>query len=36
MAKVAVLSMLNVEKLGKKLTAAGRLKLRPLCVYCTD
>ena len=36
MAKDAVSTMLNVEELGKKLTAAGRLKLRLLCVYCTD
>ncbi|MCO5381121.1 MAG: DUF169 domain-containing protein [Methanosarcina barkeri] len=28
--------MLNLEELGKKLTEAGRLKLRPLCVYGTD
>lgn len=28
--------MLSVEELGKKLTEAGRLKLRPLCVYGTD
>ena len=27
---------LNVKELGKKLTEAGRLKLRPLCVYGTD
>jgi hypothetical protein len=27
---------LNVEELRKKLTEAGRLKLRPLCVYCTN
>lgn len=28
--------MLSPEELGKKLTEAGRLKLRPLCVYGTD
>jgi len=28
--------MLSLEELGKKLTEAGRLKLRPLCVYGTD
>ncbi len=28
--------MLNIQELGKKLTEAGRLKLRPLCVYGTD
>jgi hypothetical protein len=28
--------MLNVQELGKKLVKAGRLKLRPLCVYGTD
>lgn len=28
--------MLGLEELGKKLTEAGRLKLRPLCVYGTD
>ena len=28
--------MLRPEELGKKLTEAGRLKLRPLCVYGTD
>ncbi|MGB9927605.1 MAG: DUF169 domain-containing protein [Methanosarcina sp.] len=28
--------MFNIEELGKKLTAAGKLKLRPLCVYGTD
>ncbi|AKB28076.1 hypothetical protein MSSIT_1357 [Methanosarcina siciliae T4/M] len=28
--------MLSVEKLRKKLTEAGRLKLRPLCVYATN
>ena len=28
--------MLNILELGKKLTEAGRLKLRPLCVYGTD
>jgi hypothetical protein len=28
--------MLSVEEIGKKLTEAGRLKLRPLCVYGTD
>ncbi len=27
---------LSVQELGKKLTDAGRLKLRPLCVYGTD
>jgi len=27
---------LSVEELGKKLTEAGRLQLRPLCVYATD
>lgn len=29
-------AILNVKGLGKKLTDAGRLKLRPLCVYGTD
>ncbi len=28
--------MLNLKELGRKLTEAGRLKLRPLCVYGTD
>jgi uncharacterized protein (DUF169 family) len=28
--------MLSVQELGKKLVKAGRLKLRPLCVYNTD
>jgi len=28
--------MLSLEELGKKLTEAGRLKLRPLCVYGMD
>ncbi|WP_440948585.1 DUF169 domain-containing protein [Methanosarcina sp. T3] len=28
--------MLSVEELGKKLTEAGRLQLRPLCVYATN
>ncbi len=28
--------MLSLEELGKKLIEAGRLKLRPLCVYGTD
>ena len=28
--------MLSVQELGKKLVEAGRLKLRPLCVYGTD
>ena len=28
--------MLSLEELGKKLIKAGRLKLRPLCVYGTD
>lgn len=28
--------MLSLEELGNKLTKAGRLKLRPLCVYGTD
>jgi hypothetical protein len=28
--------MLNIQELGKKLVKAGRLKLRPLCVYGTD
>ncbi len=28
--------MLSLEELGRKLTEAGRLKLRPLCVYGTD
>jgi hypothetical protein len=28
--------MLSVQELGKKLVKAGRLKLRPLCVYFTD
>ena len=36
MAKTDVPVLLNVEELGKKVTEAGRLKLRPLCVYCTD
>jgi len=36
MAKTSVSAMLNVEELGKKLTEAGRLKLRLLCVYGTD
>jgi len=29
-------SILSVKEMGKKLTEAGRLKLRPLCVYATD
>jgi hypothetical protein len=29
-------NMLSVGELGKKLVEAGRLKLRPLCVYVTD
>jgi hypothetical protein len=29
-------ALLKVKELGKKLTEAGRLKLRPLCVYGTD
>jgi len=29
-------AMLSVEELGKKLAEAGRLQLRPLCVYATD
>jgi hypothetical protein len=28
--------MTSVPELGKKLAEAGRLKLRPLCVYGTD
>lgn len=28
--------MLGIQDLGKKLVIAGRLKLRPLCVYGTD
>jgi hypothetical protein len=28
--------MLGIDELGKKLVMAGRLKLRPLCVYGTD
>jgi len=28
--------MLTVGEMGQKLVEAGRLKLRPLCVYCTD
>jgi hypothetical protein len=36
MAKTDLSVLLNVEELGKKLTEAGRLKLRPLCVYCTN
>lgn len=28
--------MLSVHELGKKLTEAGRLKLRPLCIYGSD
>lgn len=28
--------MLSIQELGKKLKEAGRLKLRPLCVYGTD
>ena len=28
--------MIRIEELGKKLTEAGRLQLRPLCVYSTD
>lgn len=28
--------MLSIQELGKKLVKAGRLKLRPLCVYDTD
>jgi hypothetical protein len=28
--------MLSIQELGKKLAEAGRLKLRPLCVYATD
>lgn len=29
-------AMLSAKELGKKLTEAGRLELRPLCVYATD
>jgi Uncharacterised ArCR, COG2043 len=29
-------ALLNVNELGKKLTEAGKLKLRPLCVYGSD
>jgi hypothetical protein len=36
MAKTDMSVLLNVEDLGKKLTSAGRLELRPICVYCTD
>jgi hypothetical protein len=28
--------MIKLEDLGRKLTEAGRLKFRPLCVYGTD
>ena len=28
--------MLSIQELGKKLATAGRLKLRPLCVYAAD
>lgn len=35
MAKTSISVALNVEELGKKLMGAGRLKLRPLCVYGT-
>ncbi len=28
--------MIRLEELGRRLTEAGRLKLRPLCVYSTD
>ncbi|AKB22207.1 MULTISPECIES: hypothetical protein [unclassified Methanosarcina] len=28
--------MLSVEDMGEKLSEAGRLKLRPLCVYGTN
>jgi hypothetical protein len=28
--------MLSIDELGKKLTEAGRLKLRPLCIYGTN
>jgi hypothetical protein len=30
------MSMTGVSETGKKLAEAGRLKLRPLCVYGTD
>jgi hypothetical protein len=36
MSETSVSSTLNVKKLGEKLRVAGRLKLRPLCVYGTD
>jgi hypothetical protein len=36
MAKTSVPALLNVKELGEKLTEAGRLKLRPLCIYGTD
>jgi uncharacterized protein (DUF169 family) len=36
MAKTSVPALQNVKELGKKLTEAGRLKIRPLCVYGTD
>ena len=31
-----MIAMLSVQELGKKLAEAGRLKLRPLCVYGTE
>jgi uncharacterized protein (DUF169 family) len=30
------MDMLTVGEMGQKLVEAGRLKLRPLCVYGTD
>ena len=36
MATTSMSALLDVRELGKKLTEAGRLKLRPLCVYGTD
>jgi hypothetical protein len=36
MAKTSVYTLLNTERLGRKLKDAGRLKLRPLCVYGTE
>ncbi|MCQ6962208.1 DUF169 domain-containing protein [Methanolobus chelungpuianus] len=33
---MASTALLDIKKVGEKLTEAGRLKLRPLCVYSTD
>jgi hypothetical protein len=36
MSKTSMSATLAVKELGEKLSVAGRLKLRPLCVYGTD